>query len=116
MGDRTVTSVPWVPRGRSREETLREDLVERADLEAALRRIAGQVVEDVADTGRAVTHVGIKVRFVPFFTTTRVHKLAAPTTDPAVVEDNAAALLDRLELGRPVRLLGVRVELTEPPR
>jgi DNA polymerase-4 len=114
MGDRTVTSAPWVPRGRSREETLQEDLVDRADLEAVLRRIAGQVVEDVADSGRAVTQVGIKVRFVPFVTTTRVHKLAMPTTDPSVVEDNAVALLDRLELGRPVRLLGVRVELSDP--
>lgn len=114
IGDRSVTSVPWVPRGRSREETLHDDLVDRGDLERVLRRIAGEVVEDVAPSGRAVTHVGIKVRFVPFFTTTRVHKLPAPTTDPNVVQDTAAALLDRLELGRPVRLLGVRVELTDP--
>ena len=51
---------------------------------------------------------------MPFFTTTRVHKLPGPTRDVTIVADNAVALLDRLELGRPIRLLGVRVELTDP--
>ena len=69
---------------------------------------------DVAPSGRGITHVGIKVRFVPFFTTTRVHKLAQPTIDTETVATNAAALLDRLELGRPIRLLGVRVDLADP--
>lgn len=114
QGDRSVTSAPWVPRGRSRETTLEHDVVERRDIEPVLRRLADGVVADVSPSGRAITHVGIKVRFVPFFTTTRVHKLPQPTTDPGVVGDNAVALLDRLELGRPIRLLGVRVELTDP--
>ncbi len=114
MGDRTVTSAPWRPRGRSSETTYEHDVVERADIEDRLRRLAADVMADVAPSDRAITHVGIKVRFVPFFTTTRVHKLPAPTRDAAVVADNAVALLDRLELGRPIRLLGVRVELTDP--
>ena len=48
---------------------------------------------------------------------TRVHKLASPTRDTAVVQEEAVALLDRVEQGRPVRLLGVRLALTEqlPP-
>jgi DNA polymerase-4 len=113
-GERTVTSAPWVPKGRSREVTLERDVVEREDIEAVLRRIATEVVGDVEASGRGITHVGIKVRFVPFFTTTRVHKLPTPTRDAEVVAENAVALLDRLELGRPIRLLGVRVELTDP--
>ena len=52
---------------------------------------------------------------MPFFTTTRVHKLGAPTREAAAVHEAAVALLDRLELGRPVRLLGVRVTLADPP-
>ena len=114
VGDRDVTSVPWVPKGRSREVTLEHDVVERSDIETHLRQIARDVVGDVEESGRGITHVGIKVRFVPFITTTRVHKLASPTREPTVVADNAVALLDRLELGRPIRLLGVRVELTDP--
>jgi DNA polymerase IV len=112
-GSRTVSSEPYTPRGHSREETLREDLVERADVEATLRRLAAEVMDDVGGE-RTVTHVAIKVRFAPFFTTTRIHKLAVPTLDVATVQDAAVGLLDRLEQGRPVRLLGVRVSLHTP--
>jgi DNA polymerase IV len=113
-GSRTIATEPYVPKGHSREVTLTEDLVERSDLEATLRRLASEVLGDVA-ADREVTHVAIKVRFVPFFTVTRVHKLATPTRDPSVVQEEAVALLDRVEQGRPVRLLGVRLSLSNPP-
>jgi hypothetical protein len=54
------------------------------------------------------------VRFAPFFTTTRIHKLPAATLDVVTVQDAAVALLGRVEQGRPVRLLGVRVSLERP--
>jgi DNA polymerase-4 len=117
LGDRTVSTVPYEPRGHSREETFELDLVERADIEATLGRLCDAVMGDVAGLARAVTHVGIKVRYVPFVTTTRVHKLKVPTNDVNSVRQEAVALLDRLEprnQGRPIRLLGVRVELADP--
>jgi DNA polymerase-4 len=110
-GDREVTNAPWVPRGRSHEETYPVDVVERAEVESRLRGLARRVTEDVVADGRVVTHVAIKVRFAPFFTSTRVTRLREPTTDPDVVADTAVRLLDRYEELRPVRLLGVRVEL-----
>ncbi len=112
-GSRTISTQPYVPKGHSREVTLTDDLVERADIEATLRRLAVEVLGDVAEE-REVTHVAIKVRFVPFFTVTRVHKLSTATRDPTVVQDEAVALLDRVEQGRPVRLLGVRLTLAAP--
>ena len=112
-GSRVITTEPYVARGHSREVTLTDDLVERADIETTLRRLATEVLGDVA-TDREVTHVAIKVRFVPFFTVTRVHKLASPTRDVAVVQDEAVALVDKVEQGRPVRLLGVRLTLSDP--
>lgn len=112
-GSATVNTEPYIPRGHGREETLREDLVERADVEATLRRLAAEVLDDVGSE-RLVTHVAIKVRFAPFFTTTRIHKLPTPTLDVATVQAAAVTLLDRLEQGRPVRLLGVRVSLQPP--
>ena len=54
------------------------------------------------------------VRFASFFTTTRVTKLPEPTQDPAVVSRTALGLLDRVDVDRPVRLLGVRAELNTP--
>ncbi len=112
-GSRVIATEPYVPRGHSREVTLTDDLVERADIETTLRRLASEVLGDVA-ADRAVTHVAIKVRFVPFFTVTRVHKLPSPTRDVRVVQDEAVALVDKVEQGRPVRLLGVRLTLGEP--
>ena len=111
-GSRTIATEPYVPRGHSREVTLTDDLLARADIEATLRRLASEVLAEVA-ADREVTHVAIKVRFAPFFTVTRVHKLASPTRGAEVVQEEAVALLDRVEQGRPVRLLGVRLTLTE---
>lgn len=116
LGDRTVNTAPYVPRGHGKEVTLEHDLVERADIEAMLHQLSEDVMRDVSSLDRPVTHVGIKVRFVPFFTTTRVHKLPSPTTETEVVKEKAVMLLDRLDerdRERPVRLLGVRVELAE---
>jgi DNA polymerase-4 len=56
----------------------------------------------------------VKVRFAPFDTHTHGVPLPAPTLDPAALEAAALAALDRFELDRPVRLLGVRAELAEP--
>ena len=61
--------------------------------------------------GRTVTHVAVKVRTATFFTRTKISKLPEPTTDPAEVVRVARLVLDRFELDRPVRLLGVRVVL-----
>jgi DNA polymerase IV len=61
-----------------------------------------------------VTHVAVKVRTATFFTRTKIHKLTQPTTDPAAVARAALVVLDRFELTRPVRLLGVRVVLETP--
>src|SRR4051794_8097157 len=109
-GSRMIATEPYVPRGHSREVTLTEDLVERADIEATLRRLASDVVGELAPD-REVSHVAIKVRFVPFFTITRIHKLASPTRDAQLVQDEAVELLERVEQGRPVRLLGGRLTL-----
>jgi DNA polymerase-4 len=120
-----VDSTPWVPRAHGREETFQADLAELALVEEAVRRIARRVVEDIDREGRPAARVGIKVRFRPFFTVSRSLTLPAPTNDPAVLADAAASLLERLEeferdtrgpgSVRPVRLLGVRLEMTEPP-
>jgi DNA polymerase-4 len=58
--------------------------------------------------------VHLKVRFAPFFTFTRVRKLAEPTYDPAVIAGTALDLLRAMDDDRPVRLLGVRAEMVPP--
>ena len=79
-----------------------------------MRALTRRVVEDIDREGRPAARVGIKVRYRPFFTVSRSLTLPAPSNDPAVLADAAVSLLDRVERDRPVRLLGVRLEMVEP--
>jgi DNA polymerase-4 len=109
-----VDATPWVPRAHGREETFQQDLDDWAEVEAAVRRITRRVVEDIDREGRPAFRVGLKLRYRPFITISRSHKLPEPTFDPELLGDAAAALLDRVEKDRPVRLLGVRLEMVPP--
>ncbi|WP_109473649.1 DNA polymerase IV [Ornithinimicrobium cavernae] len=113
-GSSHVDDTPWVARAHGHETTYQENLTERAEIEAALRELAGQVVEDLRAEARACARVHLKVRFAPFFTVTRVRKLAEPTLDVEVIAGTALALLDALQDERPIRLLGVRGEMVPP--
>jgi DNA polymerase-4 len=53
----------------------------------------------------------VKVRFAPFFTSTHGSPMAEPTSDPDRIAEAAGRALERFELDRPVRLLGVRAEM-----
>jgi DNA polymerase-4 len=113
-GGGPVVDEPYVPRSRSREETFRRDVTDRAELDGHLARLATEATESVVAEGRQVTHVAVKVRTPTFFTRTKISKLPAATTDPSEVVRVARLVLDRFELNRPVRLLGVRVVLAPP--
>ena len=110
----TVDDTPWVARAHGHETTYQTDLVEPAEIRAAVRNLAEQVVADLHREQRPCAHVHLKVRFAPFFTFTRIRKLAEPTYDVEVVTATALALLAGLDDGRPIRLLGVRGEMVPP--
>jgi DNA polymerase-4 len=114
LGDATISTEPWVARSRSREATYEHDLVDSGEIAARVRELAADVGGGAVADGRTVTHVAVKVRFAPFLTRTRVTRLAAPTTSVTAVEEAALLVLGRFELDRPVRLLGVRVDLAPP--
>jgi DNA polymerase IV len=109
-----VDATPWVPRAHGREETYQADLEDWAQVAAEVRALARRVVADIDREGRPAARVGIKVRFRPFVTVTRSLTLPAPTNDADALAEAAASLLDRVDHDRPVRLLGVRLEMTEP--
>lgn len=113
-GDTTVSTEPWVPRSRSHVVTFAEDLTERTEMDAAIVELARKTLAEVVAQGRTVTRVAVTVRTSTFFTRTKIRKLAAPGTDEAVIRDTALSVFDQFELDRPVRLLGVRLELTMP--
>lgn len=110
-GDTEVTTEPRVPVGRSKSETFAHDLTERADIDAQVARLAREVAEEMAEAGRISTRVSVTVRSNTFFTRSKQRKLPEPTTDVGVIVETALRVVDRFELDRPVRLLGVRLEL-----
>lgn len=109
-----VDPTPYVPLGHGRERTFQENLTDWASVEAAVRVLAGEVVRDLLSEGRPAIRVGLKIRYAPFETRTRSLTLPGPTYDEQVIADAAVTLLGRLDSHRPVRLLGVRAEMTPP--
>jgi DNA polymerase IV len=108
-----VDATPWVPRAHGREETYQTDLTWDV-VPDEVRALTRRVVLDIDREGRPAARVGIKVRYRPFITVSRSLTLPAPTHDPTVLADAAVSLLDRVEHDRPVRLLGVRLEMVPP--
>jgi DNA polymerase IV len=97
----------------SRETTFPQDIGDRAEQAAVLRRLAGELCHGLAKNERRGRTIAIKVRLDDFTTVTRARTLAAPTHDREVVAAIACALLDEYAPPRPVRLLGVRVAAFE---
>ena len=113
-GDTEVSAEPWVPRSRSHVVTFARDLTDRAEMNQAVTDLARRTLEDVVAETRVVTRVAVTVRTTTFYTRTKIRKLAEPSTDADVIVAAALQILDLFELDRPVRLIGVRLELEMP--
>ena len=99
------------PVSMSRETTFERDLHavrDRAELTAILDELAQQVATDLQRKGYAGRTIGIKLRFDDFRTVTRDLTLPQPVADAAAIRHAAGLCLKRVDLGRRLRLLGVR--------
>ncbi|SDT54503.1 DNA polymerase-4 [Pseudarthrobacter equi] len=112
-GSSVVDDTPWVARGHSRETTFQRDLTEPAQVDEAVRELVAAVLEDVSAEGRPVVGLTLKVRYAPFTTKTYARKIPE-TADPAEVLARALDLRGKIEPDRPIRLLGLRAEMTMP--
>ena len=84
-----------------------------SQIEDAIRELADQVLADVAAEGRPVVGLALKVRYAPFITKTFT-KRVAETFDREQVLARVMELVGRIEPGRPIRLLGLRAEMSMP--
>jgi DNA polymerase-4 len=109
-----VDDTPYVARGRSQETTFQQNLTDWTQVEQEVRRLTGQVMNDVRAAGRQVERVVLKVRYAPFITVSRSRKLPTPSDDLMVLTAVALELVEKLDHTRAVRLLGVRAEMTLP--
>ncbi|VEG43545.1 nucleotidyltransferase/DNA polymerase involved in DNA repair [Mycolicibacterium flavescens] len=113
-GDTDVSAAPWVPRSRSHVITFPRDLTERDEMNTAVVDLARQTLSEIVEQNRVVTRVAVTVRTKTFHTRTKIRKLPEPTVDETHVTRTALDILAQFELDRPVRLLGVRLELAPP--
>jgi DNA polymerase-4 len=99
------------PVSMSRETTFDRDLHavrDRAELSAIFTRLSEQVAADLQRKGYVGRTIGIKLRFDDFKTVTRDLTLPAPTAEFSAIRHAAGLCLKRVDLGRRLRLLGVR--------
>ena len=114
VSDSAVSAEPWVPRAHGRETTFQEDLEDWDRIAEEVRTLTRQVRRGHRPEGRPAARVGLKLRYRPFITISRSLTLPEPTNDPDILAEAAVSLLDRVEQDRPVRLLGVRLEMVAP--
>jgi DNA polymerase IV len=113
-GSRTITTEPWLARSKSRQVTFPSELTDAAVIADHVAAMTRELTAEVSSDGRLVTHVGVTVRTRSFFTQVKTGKLPEITSDPDIVEAGARQVLARFEITRPVRLLGVRLDLLTP--
>lgn len=100
------------PVSMSRETTFERDLHavrDRAELGAIFTDLCTRVAEDLRRKGYVGRTIGIKLRYDDFRIATRDQTLAHYTDDAATIRRAAGQCLKRVDLGRRLRLLGVRV-------
>jgi len=93
----------------SHEETYAADLYDREHLAAEALRLSDAVADRLRRSGRAGRTVTVKVRFHDFATITRSHTFPEPVDTGISIGRAAVALLDAVDTGAGVRLLGVAV-------
>jgi DNA polymerase-4 len=96
------------PKSMGAEETFGRDHRDVERLAATLREQAERVARELREEGYAGRCVTLKLRFADFSTLTRRHT-DDPTQDGLLIYRRARALLERIPLRQPVRLIGLSV-------
>ena len=99
------------PESISRETTFDRDLHavrDRDELGAIFTDLCTKLAGDLSRKGYAAKTIGIKLRFDDFRIATRALTLPAHTLDGREIRRAAGQCLKRVDLGRRLRLLGVR--------
>ncbi len=89
------------------EETFAADRTDRRQLEQDVLRMADLVAARLRAHDKVARTVQLKVRYSDFATITRAHTFPAPTDLAADLARSALTLLEAIEIGAGIRLLGV---------
>ena len=101
----------------SRETTFERDLHavrDRAALTEILTQLCARVAGDLERKACVARNIAVKLRFDDFSIVTRAHTLPAATADARTIRHAAGQCLKRVDLGRRLRLIGVRAGTLAP--
>ena len=99
----------WEPKSASRETTFQTDTDNWQAIAKTIAELTREVVEDIRQKGYKGRTVTLKVRFSDFKTYTRAKTLEEHTDSVEEIRRAAFHCLQRIELNRKVRLIGVRI-------
>ena len=91
------------------ESTFDEDIADRYELVQYLAQHARRVGSRLRGAGRLARTVTIKVKFADFSQVTRSKTMAEPFDDYDTIYNTACTLLDEIDMGMAVRLIGLSV-------
>lgn len=98
----------------SHEETFPVDRHSTSELKAEVVRLSDSVGHRLRAGGLTGRRVSIKLRFADFSTITRSHTLSGPLLSSSEIAQIASVLLEAIDVGAGVRLIGVAVSSLEP--
>ncbi|UPW13437.1 DNA polymerase IV [Gordonia amicalis] len=110
-GDSTITAEPWLARSHSKSRTFATDIADPSEMRTAAAELLRELLDQVVAEERLPFRVAVTVRTTTFYTRTKSRKLPAPSLDFDQLEAVVADLLTKFDIDRPVRLLGVRLDL-----
>src|SRR5262245_4642950 len=113
--DDSTLSAERVWKSISAERTFGVDTADRRTLWEELRAQSAEVAGRLRGEELVAGEVAVKLRYASWETITRQMRLQVPTDDAGQIELAVAALMRRYwEVGRAIRLIGVRVGRLEP--
>jgi DNA polymerase IV len=109
--DSPVSSAPRRAKSRSLELTFEEDVDDAGAIAREVRRMAIELADYCKSHDRRAVGVTIKIRFAPFVTHSHSRRLPGPSSESDSLVAAADTAFARFELSKPVRLVGVKVDL-----
>jgi DNA polymerase-4 len=107
--DNSPLTTHWEPKSISRETTFQRDTDDWQTIAKNLAELMRETVDDLRQRGYKANNVTVKIRFSDFQTQTRTKTITEPTDNLEALRKVAFHCLNRFELKKKVRLVGVRV-------
>ncbi len=99
----------WEPKSTSRETTFQTDINNWQELARNIAELTREAVDDIRRRGYRCRTVTVKLRFSDFKTQTRAKTLPVYSDSPEEMRKAAFDCLNRFEIKKKVRLVGVRL-------